>query len=137
MAGFMTGADSRLNDSLLQNLTPAFKEIPVIDISTSTHPQFEDRKALAKIIRKACETIGFFYVSHHGISCQGPKLSLGINQSVIDDVFSSTNEVFDAPQDVKMETEISKNGHRRGYIPINRAPVNERRKGTSLSEVIS
>lgn len=66
MAGFVTGADKRLNEALLENLTPAFKEIPVIDISAATSPNKEDRIALAKTIRKACETIGFFYVSNHG-----------------------------------------------------------------------
>jgi isopenicillin N synthase-like dioxygenase len=62
---FNTGPDSRLNATLLQNLTPSFTEIPVIDIIAATSPDYNARLALAKQIQKACETIGFFYISNH------------------------------------------------------------------------
>jgi non-haem dioxygenase in morphine synthesis N-terminal len=64
---YETGADKRLNETLIQNLTPSFTEIPVIDISRSVSPNIQDRIALAKDIRKVCETVGFFYISNHGI----------------------------------------------------------------------
>lgn len=66
MAKFVTGADNRLDKNLLQTLTPSFTEIPVVDISASLSENLADRIALAKDIRKVCETVGFFYISNHG-----------------------------------------------------------------------
>jgi non-haem dioxygenase in morphine synthesis N-terminal len=71
---FNTGADSRLNATLLQNLTPSFTEIPVIDITAAPSPDYNARSALAKQIPKASETIGFFYMSNHG---KRPQVCVG------------------------------------------------------------
>ena len=65
-ASFVTGADKRLNETLLKQITPAFTQIPVIDIGRVNSPNLADRVALAKEIRKACEVVGFFYISNHG-----------------------------------------------------------------------
>jgi hypothetical protein len=63
---YETGADKRLDKTLIENLTPGFQEIPVIDIGASTSPILAHRIELAKTIRKACENVGFFYISNHG-----------------------------------------------------------------------
>jgi isopenicillin N synthase-like dioxygenase len=66
VAKYETGADKRLTSTLLENLTPSFKEIPVIELSAMNSPDLSERVALAKEIRKACENVGFFYISNHG-----------------------------------------------------------------------
>jgi hypothetical protein len=71
-AKYETGASKRLNNSLLENLTPSFTKIPIIDLTKMTSNILSERIELAKQIRKACETVGFFYISNHG-----PTLSFG------------------------------------------------------------
>jgi isopenicillin N synthase-like dioxygenase len=56
---------------------------------------------------------------------------IGVDQSIVDNVFSRAKKFFDEPVDVKMEIDISQNEHRRGYIPLYRGSVNELRKGIS------
>jgi len=77
VAKYETGADKRLTSTLLENLTPSFKEIPVIDLSAMNSPDLSERVALAKEIRKACENVGFFYISNHGIPNTGINLLMG------------------------------------------------------------
>lgn len=42
-------------------------EIPIIDLSPLYSPNIEDRKELAKTIRAAAVSTGFFYIKNHGI----------------------------------------------------------------------
>lgn len=58
-AKYETGAEKRLDETLIQTLTHPFKEIPVIDISAVDSPELSDRIALAKEIREECEMVGF------------------------------------------------------------------------------
>jgi|SRR5579862_3498886 len=134
MAKFVTGAAKRLDQGLLQNLTPSFTEIPVIDISASLSPNLADRIALAKDIRRVCETVGFFYISNHGI-IDVNDVNEGVDQSVVDGVFSEAKKFFDEPTEVKMEIDIDKNPNRRGYIPLFHGAAGENgRKGRTLQE---
>lgn len=43
------------------------EEIPVIDLSGLYSEHVEDRKSIAREIKKAAENIGFFYIKNHGI----------------------------------------------------------------------
>lgn len=59
--------------------------VPVIDLS----PSFDDEQGALEVahrISRACETLGFLTVTGHGI-----------NQSIIDDVLTSSSRFFEQP----------------------------------------
>ncbi|KAG9240220.1 oxidoreductase-like protein [Calycina marina] len=45
----------------------SFRSIPVIDVQSSFSGTNEDRQAIAKQIHEACTTVGFFYITGHGM----------------------------------------------------------------------
>jgi hypothetical protein len=67
-------------------------EIPIIDISglVSEGATSESRKRVALEIVAACEEIGFFVITGHGVS-----------QATIDNMWSNTSAFFDMPVDYK------------------------------------
>src|SRR5207237_1583848 len=68
--------------------------------------------ALAEELRRACETIGFFYVANHGVP-----------RNVVDGVFAATQRYFALPYEKRMELRIDER-FRRGFMPqgINQHP---------------
>lgn len=86
------------------------EEMPVLDLAPLVADH--DIAPLASQLRHACETIGFFYVKHHGVP-----------QSVIDNVFAATRRYFDLPLDERLKMKID-DRFRRGYMPqgINQHP---------------
>jgi isopenicillin N synthase-like dioxygenase len=86
------------------------QEIPVLDLSP-----LNDGKSLCTLVqelRRACETIGFFYVAHHGVP-----------QKVVDDAFVATRRYFCLPLEERMKLRIDER-FRRGFMPqgINQHP---------------
>ena len=85
-------------------------EVPVLDLT----PLNEGRslESLAHELRRACKTIGFFYVANHGV----PK-------DVIDGVFAATRRYFALPLEKRMQLRIDER-FRRGFMPqgINQHP---------------
>jgi len=67
---------------------------------------------LARELRRACETIGFFYVANHGVP-----------QTVIDDVFAVTRQYFALSLEQRMKDKIDER-FRRGFMPtgVNQHP---------------
>lgn len=59
--------DQPTDDDLLVATQLAFSEIPLIDFAPFLHGSQEDRVRVAKEIARACETIGFFYLTGHDI----------------------------------------------------------------------
>lgn len=86
------------------------EEVPVLDLTPLNRGG--DLQGLAKELRRACETIGFFYVANHGV----PK-------KVVDDVFAATRRYFDLPLEKRMEMKLDER-FRRGFMPqgINQHP---------------
>ena len=86
------------------------KEVSVLDLA----PLNEGKPlgALASELRRACESIGFFYVANHGV----PK-------PVVDGVFSATQRYFALPHEKRLELRIDER-FRRGFMPqgINQHP---------------
>ena len=78
-------------------------EVPVIDISASLWGPDRARLAAAREIGRACETIGFFMISGHGVP-----------QHLVDEADGLSREFFDLPLDEKLRIEVG-SGDRRGY----------------------
>ncbi len=87
-------------------MTADFSEIPVLDVS-AIHGA--DPAAMDDLARRFCVTygtIGFGYISNHGIA-----------QDLIDRVFAASARFHALPLDRKMQVELDAN--HRGFIPIN------------------
>ncbi len=55
------------DDDLLVAAEIGLSEIPLIDFAPFLHGSVEDRSRVAREIVEACETIGFFYLTGHGV----------------------------------------------------------------------
>lgn len=86
------------------------EEMPVLDLTPLNQGEKLDK--LARELRHACETIGFFYVANHGVP-----------QAVVDNVFAATKRYFTLPFDERMKLRIDER-FRRGFMPqgINKHP---------------
>lgn len=86
------------------------EEMPILDLSPLVAGQPID--ALARELRRACETTGFFYVANHGVP-----------RKVVDDVFEATRRYFDLPLEERLKLKID-DRFRRGFMPegINQHP---------------
>lgn len=80
-------------------------EIPVIDISGLSGGSMKAVEAVADGIAKACRTVGFFYISNHGVPLALQK-----------DIFEATKRFHSLPLEEKMK--IKRNAGHRGYSPI-------------------
>lgn len=85
-------------------------EVPVLDLTPLNRG--ENLAGLARELRRACETIGFFYVANHGVP-----------QAVVDNVFEATRRYFAEPFAERMKLRIDER-FRRGFMPqgINQHP---------------
>jgi isopenicillin N synthase-like dioxygenase len=77
-------------------------ELPVLDLTPLQTGA--TLGPLARELRRACETIGFFYVQNHGVA-----------QSIVDDVFAATKRYFALPFEVRMQTVMDER-FRRGFM---------------------
>jgi|SRR5579871_234241 len=86
------------------------EEVPVLDLTPLN--EGAPLGPLAAELRRACETIGFFYVTRHGVE-----------REVVDDVFEATRRYFALPYEKRMELRIDER-FRRGFMPqgINQHP---------------
>jgi len=85
-------------------------EVPVLDLTPLN--KGEALGPLARELRRACETIGFFYVANHGVP-----------QKIVDDVFDATRRYFALPVEKRLELRMDER-FRRGFMPqgINQHP---------------
>ena len=65
--------------------------IPIIDISALFSDNKQEKKMLASKIGKACEEIGFFVITNHGIDSE-----------VVNSIWESTYKFFDLPTEEKL-----------------------------------
>jgi isopenicillin N synthase-like dioxygenase len=85
----------------------AFTEIPVIDIGAL---RGGDRAAFVEVagrIGAACETIGFFYISNHGIPA-----------ALINRTYANARRFHASPKELKDQVNVRHSPGNRGYIPI-------------------
>ncbi len=83
----------------------AVSEIPVIDIAPLRHGDLRARQSVAAEIARACETVGFFYITGHGVA-----------QSLIDDAFAQNRAFFEQPFEERMKSAATRKQWR-GYVP--------------------
>lgn len=86
--------------------------LPIIDVSGLNSEDPTDRLAVAAEIGRACDEIGFFYASGHGIP-----------QATIDEAVAASARFFDQPMAKKME--ILAGATNRGYTPFNESEHEE------------
>lgn len=83
-----------------------FSEIPIIDIAELGRDT-RGEVALVESIRHACENVGFFYATNHGVD--GHWLS---------DIFAQCRRFFALPQAERDAVLLTNSPHYRGYLPI-------------------
>ncbi|KAK2032490.1 2OG-Fe(II) oxygenase superfamily protein [Colletotrichum zoysiae] len=81
-------------------------EIPIIDISLAFSMDLADRMSVARQIRSASTTCGFFYLTNHGI-----------DPCIIDSAYTACLEYFRQDKDDKMRSWVGKSRYLNGYRP--------------------
>ncbi|MEN6543481.1 2-oxoglutarate and iron-dependent oxygenase domain-containing protein [Parvibaculum sp.] len=84
-----------------------FDSIPLIDIADLTHPDRARRETVARKIGEACEHVGFFYVTNHGVP-----------QALLDAIYGVADRFFAMPTEEKLKVDIHKADRHRGYVPV-------------------
>lgn len=77
------------------------------DFSQAANPDPVVRRELADLIRDACINVGFFYISHHGISSE-----------VISGALSAAKRYFELPVSEKLKLDIHKSDNYKGYTAL-------------------
>ncbi|KAF8226020.1 Clavaminate synthase-like protein, partial [Tricholoma matsutake] len=90
-----------------------FEAIPVIDFTNVTSNDPDKRRALASLIRDACNNVGFFYLKNHGIPEERIRAALGAGK-----------KFFNLPRSKKMELAIQDNSNFKGYTNFLQENVN-------------
>lgn len=100
----------------------AIDQVPVIDVGAIRSSSVSDRQALARQILHVSQTIGFFYISNHGIK-----------PAQIDKIFAVSKQFFDLPTEAKLDADMSQTIAFRGYIPMS-GKGNDARLKKDISE---
>lgn len=82
-----------------------FDSIPVIDIGPFFGNDQAAKEKVAEEIGEVCRTIGFFYITNHGIP-----------QDQIDELIAKTKQFFHQPLEEKMKLDINEVHRHRGYV---------------------
>lgn len=80
--------------------------LPVIDLASYNDDDDEAQSQLARDLRHACETVGFFFLENHGVS-----------QELIDRTFAAARAFFALPAAKKQHTRASAATKNRGWTP--------------------
>jgi hypothetical protein len=95
--------------------TTSFRSIPIIDLTKSFSPSLTDRQEVARKINEACTTVGFFYITGHGIP-----------EEVCSNVLDLAHRFFhELPQSSKEAIHMKNSNHFRGYEPAAFSSVND------------
>ncbi len=87
--------------------TAAFDEIPIIDFADSLRQQPGAKAAAAAAIRKACETVGFFYIRSHGVP-----------EADVEQTFEIGRRFFALPLEKKLSIHKKLSPQHAGYTPL-------------------
>jgi len=92
--------------------------LPVIDVAPLRSPDRAARRAVARALGEACRTIGFFYVTGHGVS-----------PALIAATFGAAQRFFALPLDQKDALSIARSPHNRGYMAFEGERLDESKPG--------
>src|SRR5215467_11808287 len=90
----------------VKDIETATKAIPLIDVGPAFRGEPDAIETVAIELRRACESVGFFYLAGHGVP-----------QAVIDDAFAASREFHATPIELKRSLKINENffiSHDRG-----------------------
>src|SRR6059058_3784275 len=90
----------------VQDIETATEAIPLIDVGSALRGEPGALETVAIEVRRACETVGFFYLAGHGVP-----------QRVINDAFAASREFHATPLELKRSLKI--NGNNIGYLAVN------------------
>src|SRR6266550_2741641 len=92
----------------VRSVEEATQAIPVIDFGPAFRRESGGLDAVAREVRCACESVGFFYVAGHGVP-----------EEIIDSAFAASREFHAMPLEDKMRLKINENNI--GYLPVNQS----------------
>ena len=92
--------------------------LPVIDIAPLRSPIAAERAAVAHALGEACRTIGFFYITGHGIA-----------PATVAATFAAARRFFAQPLDTKQALSITRSPHNRGYVALEGERLDEAKPG--------
>jgi isopenicillin N synthase-like dioxygenase len=81
-------------------------QVPVIDLTLARTGRWTDREQLARQIDTACQEIGFFAITGHGVP-----------DALVDDLRRQAHEFFALPLPEKLRASHPVSGTNRGYHP--------------------
>src|SRR5262245_21375148 len=90
----------------VRDLDEVTRTIPVIDFAPAFRGTPDGLEKVAAEVRRACETIGFFYAAGHGV-----------DQMVIDRAFDASREFHAMTLEEKLRLRINENNI--AYMPVN------------------
>src|SRR5262249_28240677 len=95
----------------VKDIETATKAIPLIDVGPAFRGEPGAIETVALELRRACETVGFFYLAGHGVP-----------QAAIDDAFAASRAVHDVPTETKPSLKINRDhiGHHAGDARVPR-----------------
>lgn len=84
------------------------EKVPVVDFAPFLSDDPADKRAVADAIGTACEGIGFFYLTNHGIPSQTTR-----------GIFDASRRFFDLPLETRLNPDLLISPeHSRGYQPV-------------------
>ncbi|MGJ7565964.1 isopenicillin N synthase family dioxygenase [Variovorax sp. GB1R11] len=86
------------------------ERVPVVNLEPFLEGTREGKEAVAQAIRRAAETVGFMYLSGHGVA-----------QATIDAAFNASRQFFQLPEEEKIKVKV--NDAHRGFIPMGNATI--------------
>lgn len=115
----------------------AFKKVPIIDFSSFSDPT--QRIELGKSIRKACEDVGFLYITNHNVS-EAQMIEVNGNSEIMltkAKVLEYTHKFFNMSESEKMKNAKNKwnpsnKSTYRGYFPVQENAITSYKEGVYL-----
>ena len=103
---YRTSVPATASKSTRPLMNEPFREVPVVDIAALGGPDLTAERAVVEQLRQAASSVGFLYVTGHGIA-----------PAVIERVQHAAKRFFDEPPETKLKSYIGQSSNHRGYVP--------------------
>ncbi len=97
-------------------------EVPVIDFASSLHGTGQERSAVGRQVRDACEGTGFFYLAGHGVP-----------HSAVEAIFAASRRFFALPLEQRLQVRLNPKQNR-GYQPLGSRMYRDQADAPDLNE---